>query len=272
MTDRTDTDAPFRDAEAFLAELGVERRPIVVRGDSEDGRDAPGAAGDGHAPATLAEAAAPLTGGPGDTTLAAGEPRSDTAGAESTPDTAAADRRTPVSATEAARLASETVPPDEVSTALAYVRRSTAAQPASEGRLRSRLADRGHDPKVIEAAMAAARAERLVDDDALSAALVAEWRAKGHAPRRLRVDLRRRGFDEDVVDRAVGEVDVEDHTAAAFSLACHRAESLGHLPPEKAARRVAGYVARRGYGEGLARKAARDAVYAQRQPDRVAGH
>lgn len=270
----TDQDDPpvFRDAESFLAELGVERRPIVVRFDDAggDGSSSPLPA------ATLAEAAAPLAGGGAPHARAAESsvpPDAPGGTAEASTDAAAPDQGgPPVSVAEATRVATETAPPDEVSTALSYIRRSTGAQPASEGRLRGRLADRGHDADVIDAAMAAARAERLVDDDALSAAMVAEWRAKGHAPRRIRVDLRRRGFDDVVVERAVGAIDTEDHAAMAFTLARRRAETLAHLPPETAFRRVAGYVARRGYGDGLARKAARDAVYDQRSDERIAGH
>ncbi len=264
MTDPAPTDltaggqqAPFRDAEAFLAELGVERRPIVVRLDQPDDRpddrtdDRPGVASD---PAHHVDA------------------RADAGHVDRSTDDDTPTGPPEVSVVEATRLVSETVPPDQVEAALAYVRRSTGAQPASEGRLRARLADRGHGPDVVDAVMVHARAERLVDDDALSAALVAEWRARGHAARRIRRDLRRRGFDESVVGRALGALDGQDEAAAAFELARSRAESLSHVPAETAFRRVVGYLARRGYGEGIARKAARDAVYDQRHDDRVAGH
>lgn len=281
-TDRTDEQTGFRDAEAFLAELGVERRPIVVRLPPPDETSADGATGGSR---TLREAAAPLIGGDVAAPLASADTTTvvshddrihgnddvdDTVDGDVGPVEARAGR--PVSVAEATRIATETVAPDEIATALGYVRRSTASQPSSEGRLRARLRDRGHDEDVVDVVLDVARRERLVDDDAMSAALVAEWRAKGHAPRRIREDLRRREFDEDVISRAVGELDHGDHAAMAFQLARQRAESLGHLPSETAYRRVAGYVARRGYGEGLARKAARDAVYDQRHDDRVAGH
>jgi regulatory protein len=265
----------FRDAEAFLAELGVERRPIVVRAEA-DARG-PGAAGPVPDQRSLAEAAAPLAPGAREVSDDGSDRPASRGSSEDGrevdgPPAAGDGSGPPVSVAEATRIATESPLPDDVATAVSYVRRSTAAQPAAEGRLRARLADRGHAPDVVDAAMGRARAERLVDDDALSAALVAEWRAKGHAPRRIRVDLRRRGFDEDVVERAVGQVEVEDQTVMAFDLARRRAETLAHLPPETAFRRVVGYVARRGYGEGLARKVARDAVYDQRNDDRVAGH
>lgn len=247
----------FKDAEEFLAELGVRRDPIVVRSDPPD---------DGSAPTPTATSA-PGTDGTTDVPRAEGDESADAG-----PAGPRGDGPPPPSAAEAKRIATEVPPPDEVQLALAYVRRSTAAQPASEGRLRGRLADRGHDEAVVEAAMQRARAERLVDDLALSAALVAEWLGQGHAPRRLRDGLRRRGFDEEVVEVAVGRAAAVDQTAVAFDLARRRAETLAHLPPETAYRRVVGYVARRGHGEGLARKAARDAVYDQRHDARVAGH
>jgi regulatory protein len=278
-TDRTtDTEeAPFRDAESFLASLGVERRPIVVRAEpSEDAAPSTGGGGaaTGVADRTLAEAAAPLV---GDTDVADGGPgaaveHTDTPATAGSDDDSSSPGRADVSVAEATRIARETVPPDQVQTALSYIRSSTAAQPASEGRLRERLADRDHGPDVIEVAMTLARDERLVDDDALSAALVAEWRARGHAARRIRRDLRRRGFDKDVVARAIGTLEDHDEGAVAFDLARRRADGLGHVPAETAYRRVVGYLARRGYGEGLARKAARDAVYDQRHDERVTGH
>lgn len=215
------SDATFKDAEAFLEELGVERRPLVVEA-PEGGR---GAGGD----------AAATTSGVGDAP------------------------RTPPPLDEA------------VSAAIATVRRITAGAPASEGRVRRKLQQRDHPAPVIDAAMQRARDERLVDDDAMAAALVAEWRAKGHAPRRLRADLRKREFDDDVVERAVAVAEDDEPLAAAFALAKDRAERMRHVDAETAFRRIMGYLARRGHSEGVSRKAARDAVFDDRERERTAG-
>lgn len=215
------SDATFKDAEAFLEELGVERRPLVVAtpdDDGDGGGDAAAASGDaGDAP------------------------------------------RTPPPLDEA------------VSEAIATVRRITAGAPASEGRVRRKLQQRDHPAAVIDAAMQRARDERLVDDDAMAAALVAEWRAKGHAPRRLRADLRKREFDDDVVERAVAVAEDDEPLAAAFALAKDRAEKMRHVDAETAFRRILRYLARRGHSEGVARKAARDAVFDDRERERTAG-
>ena len=215
------TDAAFKDAEAFLEELGVERRPLVVEvPDEDDTRSSAGSGGD------VAADAAPGTPPPLD---------------------------------------------EAVSEAIATVRRITAGAPASEGRVRRKLQDRDHPAPVIDAAMRRAREERLVDDDAMAAALVAEWRAKGHAPTRLRADLRKREFDEDVIERAVAVAEDDEPLAAAFALAKDRAVKMRHVDAETAFRRILGYLARRGHSEGVARKAARDAVFDDRERERTAG-
>lgn len=218
------SDTSFKDAEAFLEDLGVERRPIVVRAPDDD--DKQGASGD--------DAVAAGDAGPDDQ---AGQP--------------------PLG--------------EAVSEAVATIRRITGPAPQSEGRVRRKLEERELPAPVVDAAMDRARGERLIDDDALAAALVAEWRAKGHAPRRLRDDLRKREFDDEVIQRAVSVAEDDDPMAAAFALARDRASRMRHVEAETAYRRVAAYLARRGYGEGIARKAARDAVYEDRQDERTAG-
>jgi regulatory protein len=255
-------DTPFRDAEAWLAERGVERDPIRVPL---------------RPPEPPAEPPQPVGATPPDPRDPLG-----TSGVDAPPVTArqaaglAADalddavRR----ADEAAATPNRAVPrlEDDVADAVAFVRRSTAGAPQSEGRLREKLADRGTPAAVIEAAMERARRERLVDDAAMVAALVEEARHKGHAPKRIRNDLRGRGFGDELLDAALRSAEAEDHEAAAFALAADKAVGLTGLAPETAFRRVVAHVARRGYPEGLARKVAREAVFTARDAERTAGH
>jgi regulatory protein len=254
-------DTPFRDAEAWLAERGVERDPIRVP----------------LRPSEPPAEPAQSTGTPGD-------PRGplDAPGADAPPVTArqaaglAADALDDAArrADEAAAIPNRAAPrlEDDVADAVAFVRRSTGGAPQSEGRLREKLADRGTPAAVIDAAMERARRERLVDDAAMVAALVEEARRKGHAPKRIRNDLRGRGFGDDLLDDALRSAETEDHEAAAFALAADKAGGLTGLAPETAFRRVVAHVARRGYPEGLARKVAREAVFTARDAERTAGH
>lgn len=235
MSDPSD-DAPFRDAEAWLASQGVERDPLRV------------------APDPAGEAA-----------------------------------RAPVSPREAQRLATEaaSVPPDrtadpaeperpelqdQVSAAVAYARRSTAQAPKSEARLRDKLAGRDYPEIVIRLAMQRCRDEGIVDDEAYAKAFAEERRAKGHAPFRIRVDLSKRGFPDALIDRVLARFEAQDPEAQALELAVRKARSLGSVDAETAFRRTVGYVARRGYTEGVARKVAREAVFDAREHERTAGH
>lgn len=238
----------FKDAEVWLAQRGIERDPIDLSAAPEPVSDAPSV----PAPEPAGEAISAR-----DVHRLAGQ--------------AAADGR--LHEDEAALPASGSGGlEDDVAEAIVFVRASTAAAPQAEGRLRAKLADRGWPPVVVDATLDRARRERLVDDPAMAAALVAERRAKGHAVARIRRDLRERGFDDAILDTALGEAQREDPEAAAFAVAREKAAALTGLTTETAFRRVVGHVARRGYPEGLARKVAREAVFTARDAERTAGH
>ena len=158
-----------------------------------------------------------------------------------------------------------------VGAALAFIHRSTANAPQSEGRLRAKLTERGYPDPVVDEALAEARGQRLVDDAAMLAALITERRSRGHADRRLRRDLRDRGFTGVQVDEALALHAHTDPAAAAFALAREQAARHRSVDAEAAVRRTIGHLVRRGHSEGLARKAARDAVYADREVQDIAG-
>ena len=242
------------DAERWLADRGVRREPIArsvpepepsaPRHDAGQGVDGRGVAG-------------PPPVGPREALDLARQSAADAAlGRASAPgDEGAGDDPSTVS--EAAR--------GDVEAALAFVRRSTANAPQSEGRLRAKLRDRGHDDATLESALERARGERLVDDVALLAGLIEERRARGHADARLRRDLRDRGFTGAQVDDALERSAATDPAAAAFAVAREHAARHRTADPETAVRRTVGALVRRGHAEALARKAARDAVYADRE-------
>ena len=235
-----------RDAEAWLAARGVPREPVVARVPAD--APPPGADEVRDLVRQVAQdrAAVPLASERGEADGAATDGTGDApAGAES-PATGG------------------------VPGALAFVQRSTANAPQSEGRLRGKLRDRGHPDDEIEVALGLARERGLVDDAALLAALIAERRDRGHAEPRLRRDLRARGFDGAAVDDALERHRDTDPLAAAFALAREQAARHRAVPPETAVRRIAAFLLRRGHGEAVARKAALDAVHADREPLRAA--
>lgn len=240
------------DAERWLAARGVPRE-AVVGPDAEPTQDRP--VPDAAAPSGAEVGAPPPR--PAEVVDLARQSAADAAEVG-----AAGDGAVGTPADDPAAFASQG---DDADAALAFVRRSTSNAPQSEGRLRSKLADRGHDAVTIELALERARAQRLVDDDALLQALIAERRARGHADVRLRRDLRDRGFSGVQVDEALARWSDPDPAAAAFAVAREQAARHGGVDAETAVRRTVGALVRRGHGEALARKAARDAVYAARE-------
>lgn len=230
---------PFRNAESWLADRGVERDPLVVAAPPQDQ--------DGAAPPAQVQAR------PADPTTAGSDAGSD----DGTDD--GADR-----------------PPqrldDQVTEAVTYARRATATTPLAEARLERKMDSRGYAPAVIEQAMRRARDQGLVDDHAFARSLVQEGRDKGHAPLRIKTDLEKRELSSEAIEAALDTIGDRDPEAQAFAVAHDRAKRLRGVDTETAYRRLVGYLARRGYTESLSRKVARQAVFDDREPQRVAEH
>ncbi len=272
-------ESPFRDAEAWLAEQGIRREPLVVSGPDEqspDGadqsQDAPKGQERPPAPPPIGSKTPPGAAAAGGDTDGGGrsvEPSPDG------PEEASGDA--PGSGTDGGGDEPEHPSPDvqprledQVNEATAYARRATANTPISEARLRSKMESRGYPPPVVTQAMQRARQQRIVDDHAYAMALVEEGRGKGHAPLRIKTDMRKRDLSDEAIQAALDTIDDRDPEAQAFAVARKRAERYRDVDTETAYRRLVGYLARRGYTEALSRKVARQAVFNDREPQRTA--
>lgn len=155
------------------------------------------------------------------------------------------------------------VPADgEVGKALAFLLRSTGARPQTEAELRDKLATREVPEDAAEEALERARAVGAVNDRAFALAWVEDrGRVRGYGVSRLRRELRRRRVPEPLVEEALGTLEDRDEGAAALALARERAQRMpAALPPDTVARRVIGFLVRRGYSPGTAQWAARQAT------------
>lgn len=147
-----------------------------------------------------------------------------------------------------------------LATATAFLARSTRARPQTERELRDKLSARGYAPDVVDGAIARGRATGTIDDAAFARAWVGDRGLhRGFSAARLRRELRRRGVADDLIDDALAPIDERDDLTVATELARTRAQRMpASLPPETVARRLVGYLARRGYGEALCRRVALD--------------
>ncbi|MEV0784339.1 recombination regulator RecX [Streptomyces sp. NPDC050423] len=101
----------------------------------------------------------------------------------------------------------------------------------------------------------------LIDDAAFADAWVeSRHQGRGLARRALVRELRTKGVDSAVIDEAVGQLDPEQEEATARELVARRLRSTRGLDRDKRLRRLAGMLARKGYGEGMALRVVRRAL------------
>ena len=143
---------------------------------------------------------------------------------------------------------------DAVAEAMAFVLRSTKARPQTEAELRAKLRGRAHADHVVDAAIERAKGMGAIDDVAFAKAWVNDRGVqRGFSATRIRGELQRRGVAEPVIDAAVDVLATRDDAAVATELARKRAQQMpATLTPEVVARRLVGFLGRRGYSEGLA--------------------
>lgn len=155
------------------------------------------------------------------------------------------------------------------SSAVAFVLRSARARPQTAAELRTKLGDREYDSAVIDVAIARAVGLGVVDDAAFARAWVADrGLARGYSASRLRTELRRRRVPDALIDDALAQLEGRDDLAVATELARARAQRMpAALEPETVARRLLGFLARRGYSEALSRRVAVDVSGLDRQWD-----
>ncbi|WP_203566627.1 regulatory protein RecX [Aestuariimicrobium ganziense] len=101
----------------------------------------------------------------------------------------------------------------------------------------------------------------LVDD----AAFAAEWARSRHEYKRsskrvITEELRHKGIDQELIVEAVSGIDRDSELAAAREIAAKKARSLSGLDPAVAQRRLAGALARRGYGPSVVQQVVREAT------------
>lgn len=101
----------------------------------------------------------------------------------------------------------------------------------------------------------------LIDDAAFADAWVeSRHHGRGLARRALVRELRTKGVDSAVIDEAVGQLDSEQEEATARVLVARKLRSTRGLDRDKRLRRLAGMLARKGYGEGMALRVVRQAL------------
>ncbi|BDZ61388.1 hypothetical protein GCM10025873_11790 [Demequina sediminis] len=93
----------------------------------------------------------------------------------------------------------------------------------------------------------------LLDDTELASTIVRTRHAeRGQARRAIRQELARKGFEDDDIETALGQVDDDDERKRAHALARKRWDQLAQHPVEVRTRRVVAMLGRKGYPSSLA--------------------
>ena len=125
--------------------------------------------------------------------------------------------------------------------------------PRTRAELAATLAKRGVPDEAAEAVLSRFAEVGLIDDALFSEMWVtSRHRGRGLAGRALAQELRRKGVDDETARDAVATLDPDQEAETARSLVRRKLASTRGLTTEARVRRLAGMLARKGYGPGLA--------------------
>ena len=140
---------------------------------------------------------------------------------------------------------------------------SLARRARSAADLARWLKEKAFTPSEIEPAIDRLTVLGLLDDLAYARGFARTrlGAGRGFGPRRVAMELGRKGVARSVVDAVLGELAAEegggDERTAAEAVAARRARGMSTLPPEVRQRRLYGFLVRRGFAMGLAADIAR---------------
>lgn len=158
-------------------------------------------------------------------------------------------------------------PADPEQAARDAVLRQLSMGPRTRAQLSAALRRRQIPADVVEAVLDRFEDVRLVDDQEFARQWVeTRHHGKGLARRALAYELRNRGVDGPVADGALQQVSADSELAAARALVRRRAATMTGDDPTRKVRRLAGMLARKGYGPGVAMQAIREQL-ADPDPD-----
>jgi regulatory protein len=156
---------------------------------------------------------------------------------------------------------------DEQSKAVNSALLLLTTRPRSIKEIRTRLKQKGYSEPAIDAAIEKAEGWNYVDDEAFARFWVENREANRPRGRRLlEQELRDKGVDREIVRNAIDEAGINE-IEAATELARAKMRSYAKLEPEVARRRLAGFLARKGYNFDVVKPAIAAAMDDELEPE-----
>lgn len=158
---------------------------------------------------------------------------------------------------------------DPYAVARAVVLRLLTGAPKSRSELEKALRRKGCPDDVAVEVLDRYEEVGLVDDEAYAQTFVRSKQAgRGLARRALSHELRKKGVDEELARSVLDEIDPEDERARAHELVEKKLRSMHGLDRAVQTRRLAGMLARKGYGPEVARLVINEALDARPEHQR----
>ncbi|MEU5979037.1 recombination regulator RecX [Streptomyces sp. NPDC047315] len=179
-------------------------------------------------------------------------------------------RRTewPGDSADSSRAEKELSPQDPAERARAICLRLLTGTPRTRKQLADALHKREIPPEVADDVLSRFEDVGLINDTAFAQAWVeSRHHSRGLARRALARELRTKGVAPALVDEAVGQLDSEREEETARALVARKLRATRGLDRDRRIRRLAGMLARKGYGEGLALKVVRQALEEEGEQD-----
>ncbi|MFF8957261.1 recombination regulator RecX [Streptomyces sp. NPDC014894] len=159
------------------------------------------------------------------------------------------------------RAGTEPPPQDPAERARAICLRLLTGTPRTRRQLADALHKREIPDEIAEEVLSRFEDVGLINDAAFADAWVeSRHHGRGLARRALARELRTKGVDPALIDEAVGQLDSDREEETARELVARRLRSTRGLDRDRRVRRLAGMLARKGYGEGVALRVVRRAL------------
>ena len=148
---------------------------------------------------------------------------------------------------------------DPAAVAREIVLRQLTMGPRTRAQLQRAIARKEVPEDVVTAVLDRFEEVDLVDDEEFARQWVqSRHLGRGLARRALAYELRQRGVADETVKNAVNEVSSDDELSAARELVRRKAIGMRNDDPQRRVRRLAGMLARKGYGGAVAMQAIRE--------------
>jgi len=135
-----------------------------------------------------------------------------------------------------------------------------AARACSTHEIEQKLLQAGYRPSTVEMVIYKLQRENLLDDADFARQWVESRQTRKLGRSRIAQELRRKGVSQEEAENALDLIDDEDQLSGAIALAEKAAARIKPgEDPRKAASRIAGMLARRGYSWDIAKEAIRQA-------------